>query len=211
MKRPSFSSFSQQTVFFFLLTVNLFCEHDLEIGLPIAPLFCYWDQFYEHQLATPRIRDDSDKFALYIVAGALSLIAIERIWEEFAWVTRTAWGPKGVGFGRGLYYFSWLTIGLQGILTTILDIHGSSILNGHMGDCWSIGSFQGCCVSNSKPFQVSSRKVDRTPSAGLALRYRTFLIYQNMDQISCAKKITYFPMDGFKMKFNKSFWTTLSR
>ena len=32
----------------------------------------------------PRIRDDSDKFALYIVAGAILLIAIERLWEEFA-------------------------------------------------------------------------------------------------------------------------------
>ncbi|CAL1138899.1 unnamed protein product [Cladocopium goreaui] len=30
------------------------------------------------------IRDDSDKFALYIVAGAILLIAIERLWEEFA-------------------------------------------------------------------------------------------------------------------------------
>eukprot|EP00434_Breviolum_minutum_P040191 symbB.v1.2.035708.t1/scaffold4874.1/size33602/2 len=30
------------------------------------------------------IRDDSDKFALYVIAGFILLIAIERIWEEFA-------------------------------------------------------------------------------------------------------------------------------
>ncbi|CAE7884594.1 hypothetical protein AK812_SmicGene6556 [Symbiodinium microadriaticum] len=29
------------------------------------------------------IRDDSDKFALYLVGGALFLVALERLWEEF--------------------------------------------------------------------------------------------------------------------------------